>query len=349
MLQQTDSVVEGSYFQDLMEQPAALQTTLAWLKAPGRWDGVLKFFSSRRWKRVVLTGMGSSFYAFQPLALRLYDHGATPVLMETAELIHYGRALLDEQTLLIAASQSGRSAEIVRLLDVNQRSPLLGITNTADSPLAQASDHLLLTHAGFETSVSCKTYVAMILLLQWLSAAIENWSESDCVRLLEPSAALAEKYLGSWRQHTEELAARLRDTRHLFLTGRGGSLAAACTGALILKESTRVHAEGMSSAAFRHGPMEMLQNGMFTAVFAGDARTVDLNRQLIRDLMGKGGQSAEIGVEASTASLRLPESAQALWPILEILPIQMMSLAIAAVNGREAGIFRNATKVTAVE
>ena len=65
------------------------------------------------------------------------------------------------------------------------------------------------------------------------------------------------------------LADKLRGMRHLFLTGRGSSLSAVGTGALIIKEAARVHAEGMSSAAFRHGPIEMLRPDMLIAVYQG--------------------------------------------------------------------------------
>lgn len=349
MTTQRITVVEGEYFRDLMAQPAALQATLEWLSSGGRWDTVRRFLQSGSWSRIVLTGMGSSFHALHPLNLGLLEAGATPILMETSELVHYGRGLLDHRTLLVAASQSGRSAETLRLLEVNKQAPILAITNTADSPLARAGNCLLLTQAGPEASVSCKTYVSMLLAIEWLTAATSGKEEREIVLRLQPSATLAAQYLHHWKEHTQELAARLREIRHLFFIGRGDSLAAVGTGALIVKESARAHAEGMSSASFRHGPMEMLQSGMHTAVFTGDRRTSELNRQLIRDLIARGGTCDEIGADSPASALRLPASDSAIRPMLEILPIQMMSLALAALAGREAGRFQHATKVTAVE
>lgn len=347
MLKQGVTVIEGHYFQDLMAQPPALQATLDWLSGAARRQATRDFLTSKQWKRIVLTGMGSSFHVFHPLNLRLIEAGATPILMETAELIHYGHGLLDEDTLLIAASQSGRSAETLRLLEVNRRAAMLAITNTPDSPLARASQCLLLTQAGEETTVSCKTYVSMLLVVQWLADVLGG--ENNSIQLLEPCVTLVDEYLRSWREHTQQLAETLHDTRDLFLIGRGTSLAAVGTGALIIKESVRLHAEGMSSAAFRHGPMEMLGSDLRTVVFTGEPRTRELNRQLIRDLLARGGRCDEVGVDAPLSSLRLPEGVAALRPILEILPVQMMTLALAALAGKEAGLFQHATKVTAVE
>ena len=332
-----------------MAQPQALRATLAWLSHDGRWDAVRQFVCAHRWQRIVLTGMGSSYHTLHPLNLALIEAGLSPVMMETSELVHYGLGLCGENTLIVAVSQSGGSAEAVRLLELNQRAKLIGVTNTADSPLAQRADLVLLAQAGPEFSVSCKTYVANMLTLQWLAALLAGQEEPHCLAQLEPASALVATYLQGWRPNAEILADKLRGMRHLFLTGRGSSLSAVGTGALIIKEAARVHAEGMSSAAFRHGPIEMLRPDMLIAVYTGDSRTQDLNHRLARDLLAKGAHCYEIGREASLPPLRLPNCAPPLRPILEILPVQMMTLALAGLAGREAGYFEQASKITGTE
>lgn len=342
-------IIEGQYFQDLMAQPQALRATLAWLSQKGRWDGVRKFAGSSPWRRIVLTGMGSSYHTLHPLNLTLIEAGLDTVMMETSELVHYGLRLCGEQTLIIAVSQSGGSAETVRLLDLDRHAKVLGVTNTAESSLARRADLALLSQAGPEFSVSCKTYVANMLILQWLAALLAGNDEAQTLAQLEPAAELVAAYLKSWRSHSEVLAEKLRGIRHLFLTGRGSSLSAVGTGALIIKEAARVHAEGMSSAAFRHGPIEMLRQDILIGVYRGDARTQDLNHRLVRDLLAKGAHCHEIGSEAGLPALRLPPCAPPLRPILEILPMQMMTLALAALAGREAGYFEQASKITGTE
>ena len=349
MLTCNTNVIEGRYFHDLMAQPAALEATLGWLAAADRWRAARQFVGARSWKRIVLTGMGSSHHALHVLNLALIEGGATPIVMETAELIHYGRALCDAETLLIAVSQSGGSAEILRLLEVNRQAPLLAVTNTADSPLARAAGLSLLTQAGPEFSVSCKTFVAALLALQWLAGAFAGADEAATFRGLAAAAPLVREYLANWRSHTAALAVELKDIRHLFLTGRGSSLAAAGTGALIIKESARFPAEGMSSAALRHGPMEMLRGDVLTLVFAGDNPTRDLNRRLISQLRAAGWRCDEIGPESSTTALCIPTSDSLVRPILEILPVQLLTLALASRDGREAGRFEYASKVTVTE
>jgi glutamine---fructose-6-phosphate transaminase (isomerizing) len=348
-LTSTSQIIEGQYFRDLMTQPEALRATLSWLSEPGRWDAARRFVGARPWRRIVLTGMGSSYHTLHPLNLTLIEAGLDPVMIETSELVHYGLRLCGEQSLIVAVSQSGGSAETVRLLDLDQRAQVIGVTNTAESPLARRADFALLAQAGPEFSVSCKTYVANMLSLQWLAALLAGQDQKQCRGQLEPAADLVAGYLANWRAHCGQLTDKLRGMRHLFLTGRGSSLSAAGTGALIIKEAARVHAEGMSSAAFRHGPIEMLRQDMLIAIFSGDARTRELNHRLASDLLVRGAHCYEIGAEASFAPLRLPNSAPVLRPILEILPVQMMTLALAGLAGVEAGHFQQASKITGTE
>ncbi len=349
MLSANTDVIQGRYFRDLMAQPAALEATLDWHAAAGRWRAACEFIGARSWKRIVLTGMGSSHHALHVLDLALIEAGMSPIVLETAELIHYGQALCDRETLLVVVSQSGGSAEILRLIEVNRQAPLLAVTNTEDSPLARAAGLSLLTQAGPEFSVSCKTYVAALLALQWLAGVFAGADEKTTLRGLEPAALLAREYLADWRSHAAALAGELQGIRHLFLTGRGRSLAAAGTGALITKESARFPAEGMSSAALRHGPMEMLRNDILTLVFAGDEPTRDLNRRLVTQLRAAGWRCDEIGNESSAPALRIPACDPEVRPILEILPVQILTLALASRDGREAGRFEYASKVTDTE
>ena len=135
-------VVQGRYFADLMAQPEALRATWASLSATESLEKIRRECSQGRFDRVVLTGMGGSFFGLHPLAMELAANGWTPMMVETSELIHYYPELLSASTLVIAVSQSGKSAETVRLLEMNaRRAKVIGVTNWADSPLAREADY----------------------------------------------------------------------------------------------------------------------------------------------------------------------------------------------------------------
>jgi glucosamine--fructose-6-phosphate aminotransferase (isomerizing) len=147
----------------------------------------------------------------------------------------------------------------------------------------------------------------------------------------------------------EWLAARLAGVRAVYYAGRGPSIAAARAAGLITRESTHRPAEGMSSGAFRHGPMEMLDPAVGLLVFAGAARTRALNEALVADVRAAGARAFLAAEDAPDAALRLPAVPDLARPVVELLPVEMVTLAIAALDGREAGRFERVTKVTATE
>jgi glucosamine--fructose-6-phosphate aminotransferase (isomerizing) len=118
---------------------------------------------------------------------------------------------------------------------------------------------------------------------------------------------------------------------------------------LIVKESDHFHAEGMSSAAFRHGPFEMLGSETFVLVFAGDPRTRDLNQRLLDDIHEQKGRAELVDQDASLPCCRIAEHGPSVRQILEILPVEMITLALAVQAGREPGRFELASKVTTTE
>lgn len=340
-------IIEGQYLRDLLAQPQALRETYQRLEIPPSLVSVAARLGEFR--QIVFTGMGSSFHALHPMNLQLVDHGIPSAMLETSELVHYYPRVLNPKTLVIALSQSGESAEMLRLAQVNQGAPVIAVTNTAQSTLVRHAAAALLTHAGHEFSVSCKTYVTSLMTLQWLAGALCGHDTEESRRKLQSAEEAAAVYLADWKKHVLHLAGLLKGIRDLFLVGRGMSLAAVGTGALVIKESDHFHAEGMSSAAFRHGPFEMLSSGAFVGVFSGDEKTQTLNDALVADIRKTGARAEVIGERSAFESLRLPECDPAIRPILEILPIQMITIALAALAGREAGKFERATKITRTE
>jgi glucosamine--fructose-6-phosphate aminotransferase (isomerizing) len=338
------------YVRDILDQPAALGDSLAAFAAFPSLRPFAERLAAGDLRRVVLTGMGSSYYALHPLTLTLIARGLTAQMFETSELIHYAPALLEPHTLLVVVSQSGRSVEVVQLLKQTRGCvPVVGLTNTADSPLALQADVLLLTRAGDEFSVSSKTYVTALAALAWLGEALTGHDPAPtCVDLERVPAAMAQ-YLAHWTEHVETLCRQLADVRHLLLVGRGPSLAAVGTGALIIKESAHFPAQGLSSAAFRHGPLEMASPDHFVLVYSGAAVTGELNARLADDIRAAGGRAALVRESPVVDVFALPPAAEVARPLLEILPAQMLSLALAKLKGHEPGHFERATKVTLTE
>ena len=343
-------VIEGHYLRDILDQPQALENTLTGLETSKQLSELSHSLNRDKFQRIVLTGMGASFHSLHPLNLELINQGFTPVMVETSELIHHQRKLLSPATLIVAVSQSGQSIEMLRLIQVNRkRSPVVAVTNTPESALAKNATASIVTGAGREYSVSCKTYVSALMALAWLGAVLCQRDVRRTRRELNGAAPAVAAYLEDWKDHVQSLVQRLDGVRHLFLVGRGISLAAVGTGALIVKEADHFHADGMSSAAFRHGPVEMLSSEEFMLIFSGQGKSRELNHRLLVDIHQLGGRADLVGTGADFKCFRTPDGGVSAHPIYEILPVQMLTLALAARAGREPGKFERATKITTSE
>lgn len=347
-------VIEGAYMRDVLDQPAALTRTVAGLVERRELKAVGDLLRAQQFRRVVLTGMGASFHALQPLTIALASHGMTAMAVETSELIHHTPALLDGGSLIVVVSQSGRSGEIVRLVEqASGRATLIGITNDPASPLAQRAAHCLVTGAGDEATVSCKTYVSALIALAWLRGHLLGEELGPLREQLARAPGWVTRWfdeVGPLGRAIEAQASGLDGCEHVFLVARGPSLAAAGEGALIIKEASQVHAEAMSAAAFRHGPLEMAAAGMVVVIYEGGEPTAALNRKLAQELDATGARVILVGPSAPAGAFRVHEGVPVdVRPILEVLPAQLLSLALAATRGREAGLFQRATKVTTVE
>ena len=341
--------IEGQYFRDLLGQPAALRKAAERLTIDARLESIASELRAGKFKRVVLTGMGSSFYALYPLFIGLTCAGLPALMLETSELVGQMKSLLGPHTLIIAVSQSGKSVEIVRLIELAGQSKIVSVTNAENSPLWAKSNAGLLINAGPESSVACKTYLNTLLILIWLEAVFTGVHFAHVQHQLAIAPDCVESYIAQWRRHLATLNGLLQAVRHVFVVGRGRSLAAAGTGGLIIKEAAHFPAEGLSSAAFRHGPFELVSRNVFVLVFAGDAGNAPLNRKLVKDIQSAGGLAALVDRNTEKGVFCLPDAPELLRPIMEILPVQMMTLSLASLAGREAGKFVLASKITTSE
>lgn len=346
-----DPQLFGEYLQNILEQPRALRDTLDALLPLDALHSFGAKIRSGEIDTLVLTGMGASSHALQPTVLELVAHGIRTQRIETSELLYHAPHLLRARNLIVAVSQSGQSAEIVKLLDLARaaNAPCLGVTNTANSPLANAAEAVVMTHAGAEHSVSSKTYVATLAALSLLGAVWTGQDVDERRAQLRQAADAAEKYLARWQMHVTTLMTDLKDMQHMVMVGRGASVAAAGTGALIVREAARLACLDMSSAAFRHGPMEMLSPQMFVLVFRGTAPTQEMNARLADDIRAAGAHAALVQEANAADVFSVPPVSPAALPLVEILVPEMISLALARLRGHIPGNFERNTKITTTE
>jgi glucosamine--fructose-6-phosphate aminotransferase (isomerizing) len=337
--------------QEILEQPAALRSTRdAWL------DGTLarrlgEVLAGKRPSLVVMTGMGSSLDACYPASAFLSSRGIRSCVIETSELLYYHARLLDGDSLLVVVTQSGESAEPVRLVEtLGGGSLIVSVTNGLDNSVARRSTLALDLVAGLEKTVSTKTYVSTLVALVALVRALAGEPEAPMASEVDGAIDELERLLAA----RDALVAPLVDAVHgrpdLQFVARGPSLATAHEAALILKEAAHRPAEAVSGGHFRHGPLELVSQRGAYVFFAGAPPTRPLMLRLCREVARWGGRVVWVGPEGDEPfRVPLEELDPYLLPVLEIVPIQLLAWSLARSEGRTIDSFEKLTKVTRTE
>lgn len=334
-----DTAPRSAYVDDIRRQPDTLARVLdAGLDGEvSALVGDLGGFS-----RIVLTGMGASLHALYPTYRRMAAAGLPVSVHETAELLSLADGVLTDGCLLWVLSQSGASAEVVALLDAvprSRRTTLLATTNDPAGPLARGAHVVMEIHSGQESTVGTGSYVNSLAAL---ALACGHAVGADTAPLRDAPAALA-AYLAGWEAHIEDLDRLLPDVP-TFVLGRGSSLAAAWTGALISKEAAGRAVEAMSVPQFRHGPLEMAGPDVATVILAGTPDDQVLNRRMHDDLVGFGARALWLAPRSTGPAM--PDLSGTALPLAEVVPLQAMSVLFARRAGRVPGEFHRIGKVT---
>jgi glucosamine--fructose-6-phosphate aminotransferase (isomerizing) len=339
------------FLEEILSQPQVLRSTLdRYLNDEMLFQPIKDAINKK--DMIVMTGMGSSQYAFYPACIHLNEHGLPSFVFEASELLHYYKDLISPRVLLWISSQSGETIEVKKLLDeVGNHSFTIGITNDVDGYVAKNCNLPIFLNAGKEEGPSSKTYTSTLIVNLISAMAITIGINGKVANEFNEAVNTIESFLGRWDEEVDRMVEFLGEVNSIFVLGRGPSMASVMTGSLILKEVAKVHAEGMSSGQFRHGPLELASPGFAAIVFASSSRTKALNMLLAQDIAKFGGKVVLIGEEEDMQqkgilTLSLPAQNELCAPLTEIVPIQLFSRRLAIEKGLIPGKFERGGKVT---
>jgi glucosamine--fructose-6-phosphate aminotransferase (isomerizing) len=371
---------EFSFVKDVFDEPAALKQFLDFYT--GSEGRALLFQLNQEWTdarftNVIITGMGSSLFAGHVATMIFQAAGIPCATFDAGELLYYGlggdetRSINGEnKTLFILTSQSGESAEIVKLLDeIPDKRPdgtIWGITNTETSSLATKSHRALFLKAGEERSVTAKTYSNTILLMYMLPRILLAASQSEIDTFLETFfdevQSIAED-LDFLFTDKLDLADKIvnffgKDVKFVEVIARGTSLATAQQAALNIKETDKIASEAISGGQFRHGPIELVAKNFCSIVLASDDETRDLMEDVAVNITHKWGGGKVLFI-TNKQSVQLEGDARVipvvhniinpyLALLMEIAIIQLFMIKLAAANNIGPGSFKYTMKVTKV-
>ncbi len=342
---------------NILHQPASHRGVLALHTGSQRGRFVACAELIRKTKgRLLFTGMGGSLFALPPAVVRLREQGYAVQEIESAELLHYGSASLRADDVGIIISRSGGSIEPVLLAEKMRATGMkvIAVTNVPGSRLEEIADLTLSIGAQPDNLIAVQTYTGTVLTLLLLAEEVLNQGSAklsdDCNSVLPLLATHIETCLAAsdtWED--------LLSTGPLYLLGRGPAMGAVHEGALLMHETAKVAAVGLSCGQFRHGPAEILAGKFSAVVFGAPAVTRALDRGLANDLFAAGAQVRWIGpgdgdvTTGAPALIPWPEIPAALAPLFEIVPLQVAAYRLALWRGVTPGDFHFVTEVTASE
>ena len=353
---------------EIHEQPLALDRSMR-----GRLDaaagssrlGGLETYAERLFdiRRVVTFACGTSLYSAEVGACLMNKYARMPALATDAAELVVQNPIVDRQTLYIAISQSGETADtLTALREIRRRGGLLaGITNVVGSSLSRETDFGIYVHAGPEISVaSTKAFSAQVLATELLSLRFARMRDLAAHegRLWVTALEKLPENVRFMLQHSaacQELAERFRKARFTMFIGRGLNVPVASEGALKLKEIAYLPAEGLSGAAMKHGPLALIEPGSPVWALVPPDETRERMLGNLRELKARGAFIMAIAAEDDgevrelvDRVIALPPHHAAVSPMLTVVPLQLYAYHAALANGYEIDKPRNLAKSVTV-
>ncbi len=359
---------EHFMLKEIHEQPAALRETLL-----GRTrDGRIALDEQRlddddfcHLDKVYVVACGTSFHAGMVAKYALEHWARVPVEVEIASEFRYRDPILTPHTVVVAISQSGETADTLAAAAHAraQRAKVVAISNVVGSSLAREADAVLYTRAGPEIAVaSTKAFTTQILALELLALFLaqlrramfpEEWQDQ-----LQRMAALPELMEQVFGQESaiRQLAATVAHASYVMFVGRQVGLPIALEGALKLKEISYLHAEGFPAGEMKHGPIALIEQGgpVVALATAGHVRGKIVSN--IQEVKARGATVIAIATEGDTEIkahadhvIYVPEVHELLYPMLTVVPLQLLAYFIATELGCDVDQPRNLAKTVTVE
>lgn len=336
--------------QDILGQERSLARVLERQTGAGRAAMLEAAWSLREASKIVITGIGASLHSAYPLYYALAGSGMNCSIVEVAELLYYQERIC-AGAMVVVFSRSGESIEIVKLLEKLKpiAARVIAITNEPESTLSKQAGVTIFVDSLPDEIVAVQSYTGTVAAGLLLAGAV---GEAFDARVEEISACLprVSVLIRELLERVAEWDSFFRAGSPIYFLGRGDSYASVLEGALLVGETAKEPAVGLAAASFRHGPVEIVDENYRAVIFAGPGVTRGLNLELARGLTKFGGRVRVIGVDGDDAKglpvIASPAVADAMLPLMEIVPVQVAAMRFAFVKGLEIGKFRYTGQVT---
>jgi glucosamine--fructose-6-phosphate aminotransferase (isomerizing) len=369
-----EQIEKGGYdhfmLKEIYEQPNVIKDTYRGrlhanegiIQMAGVEDNLEKFLHAQR---ILIVACGTSWHAGLVAEYVFEEFTRIPVEVEYASEFRYRNPIINSTDVVIAISQSGETADTLAAIKLAKEKGafVFGVCNVVGSSISRETHAGAYTHAGPEIGVaSTKAFTTQITVLTMialrLAKAKGTLSTSDFHRYLQELEVIPEKVLEALESNdkAKEIAEKFKEASNCLYLGRGYNFPVALEGALKLKEISYIHAEGYPAAEMKHGPIALIDDQMPVVVIAPKQGHYDKVVSNIQEIKSRSGKIIAVVTKGDTQVkdladhvIEIPETSDALSPLITTIPLQLLSYHIAVLRGCNVDQPRNLAKSVTVE
>jgi glucosamine--fructose-6-phosphate aminotransferase (isomerizing) len=370
-----EQIEKGGYdhfmLKEIYEQPNVIKDTYRGrllanegiIQMAGVEDNLEKFLNA---DRIIIVACGTSWHAGLVAEYVIEEFARISVEVEYASEFRYRNPIINKNDVVIAISQSGETADTLAAIKLAKENGafVFGVCNVVGSSISRETNAGAYTHAGPEIGVaSTKAFTTQITILTMmalrLGKAKGSISTSDFHRYLQELEVIPEKVaetLLATNDIAKEIAEKFKDATNCLYLGRGYNFPVALEGALKLKEISYIHAEGYPAAEMKHGPIALIDEHMPIIVIAPKQGHYDKIVSNIQEIKSRSGKIIAVVTKGDTQVkgladhiIEIPETSDALSPLITTIPLQLLSYHIAVLRGCNVDQPRNLAKSVTVE
>ena len=369
-----EQIEKGGYdhfmLKEINEQPSVIKDTYRGrllanegiIQMAGVEDNLEKFLNA---PRITIVACGTSWHAGLVAEYVFEEFTRIPVEVEYASEFRYRNPIINKGDVVIAISQSGETADTLAAIKLAKENGafVFGVCNVVGSSISRETHAGAYTHAGPEIGVaSTKAFTTQITVLTMIALRIAKakgtLSNTEFHRYLQELEVIPEKVAEALKTNdaAKEIAAKFKDAPNCLYLGRGYNFPVALEGALKLKEISYIHAEGYPAAEMKHGPIALIDEQMPVIVIAPKQGHYDKIVSNIQEIKSRSGKIIAIVTKGDTQvkdladyTIEIPDTSDALSPLLTTIPLQLLSYHIAVMRGCNVDQPRNLAKSVTVE
>ena len=366
-----EAAEKGGYehfmLKEIMEQPRALKSTIEARLRSGRVELDIGWSAAdmASFRRIVLTGCGSAYHAAVAGKYVIESLCRVPVEAELASELRYRDPIVGADTLLIAVSQSGETADTIAAMRecASRGARVLAIVNVVGSTVARLADAVLYTYAGPEIAVATtKGYTtqlaALYLFAVWAAEGlgrIEKTRYNELVAALSALPARMQRAI-DLNTHARYLAGRWHGQGAMFFIGRGMDYAAAMEGSLKLKEISYIHSEAYAAGELKHGTIALIDEKRLVVALCCQTALFGKMMSNVQEVKARGARVLAVAPEGDRRIfaeaddvLFAPRGEELFAAAPELVPLQLFAYYVALENGCDIDKPRNLAKSVTVE